>query len=228
MSKFGFSTEGGGGGDFLPIVKFDARAGRLFRIDRDNVGGEWVRSEVDITKSFKAVLDLENLETGWIDFDTGGAPAFAMAKIGEPLPAKVTPKAKNGVRFMLKLAKDCGGDKPIREMAGVARAFLQGVEELYDAYEAGLKDNPGKLPVVVLDDTIPIKSSGGGQTSTNYRPVFKITSWAPRGDLEFQPKNAPAAPAAQQTGGPPSTGSTRVEAPKAKEPEMAGDDSDFG
>jgi hypothetical protein len=161
-----------------------------------------------------------------------------------PRPAGVDDKGKplysNGVRFMLKLSKGSAGDKPaIREIAGVSKAFLKGIEDLHDQYEAGVKANPGKLPVVVMEDAIPIKSTGGGQTSTNYQPVFKIESWADRGDLVFQPKNAPAgqsaAPlAATQTStttsrsdGPPSTGSTRVDAPKAKEPEMAETD-DFG
>lgn len=254
MSKFGFSTDSASG-DFLPIVKYDARAGRMFRIDRDNVGGEWVKGETDITKGFKAILDLSNIETGWIAFG-GGRPDFALVPMGSPLPprpAGVDDKGKplysNGVRFMLKLSKGSAGDKPaIREIAGVSKAFLKGIEDLHDQYEAGVKANPGKLPVVVMEDAIPIKSSGGGQTSTNYQPVFKIESWADRGDLVFQPKNgagngSPASSAAQTgqqtTGassaaqgrtdsGPPSTGSTRVEPPKAKEPEMAGDDSDFG
>ena len=31
---FGFSTEPSAGGDFTPIIKYDARAGRIFRVDR--------------------------------------------------------------------------------------------------------------------------------------------------------------------------------------------------
>ena len=72
----GFNLESNsGGGNFLPICKFDARSGRMFRRDRDN--GENV--DVDITKTFKAVIDFENLEVGFINFNTGGAPHFAMA-----------------------------------------------------------------------------------------------------------------------------------------------------
>ena len=44
---------GGGGGDFLPIIKYDARAGRLFRVDRE----DGVSTSVDITRNFKAVFD---------------------------------------------------------------------------------------------------------------------------------------------------------------------------
>ena len=48
-SVFGFSTESSGGGDFLPIVKYDARAGRFFRMDRVDTGSGFESDPVDIT-----------------------------------------------------------------------------------------------------------------------------------------------------------------------------------
>jgi hypothetical protein len=227
MSVFGFSTQGGGGGDFMPIAKYDSRAGRMFRVDRTDVGGSFANEPHDITRAFKAVVDLENLETGWMDFNTGGAPVFSLARIGEPLPPKPTPNAKNGVRVIMKLSKDCGGDKPIREMSSSAKAFLQGMEDLYLAYQKEKGANPDKLPVVVLEDTLPIKSGSGDKQSTNYRPVFKITGWAPRGDLVWAPKNGEAL-APMPSVGAPDTGSTRVDPPKAKAMADADDFGDFG
>jgi len=67
-----------GGGDFLPIVKYDARAGRMFRVDK--VDG--ISTPVDITKKFKAVFDFENVEVGYINFATGSAPDFVMVPLG--------------------------------------------------------------------------------------------------------------------------------------------------
>jgi hypothetical protein len=227
MSVFGFSTEPSSGGDFLPICKFDSRAGRLFRVDRNDVGGQFVSESVDITTSAKFVADFENIETGWINFPPAGAPDFRMVPMGHALPERPSPAHKNGVRFMLKLDKASGGDKPIREISSSARAFLAGLENVYLAYQAQKGENPGKLPVLVLEKTTPIKSGSGDKTSTNYQPTFKIVAWAPRGDLVFQPKGgaAPSPSAASAT--PPSTGSTRVEPPAAKQPEMAETD-DFG
>lgn len=230
MSRFGFSTEPSAGGDFLPIVKYDARAGRMFRVDRTaDSSGSFSSTPVDITDSFKAIADFENIETGWIDFATGGAPDFKLVPMGSPLPVKPTDKHKNGIRFMLKLAKDCGGEKPIRELAGVAKVFLNGIEKVYEEYEVGKAANAGKLPVITLAGSTPIKSGSGDKTSTNYMPKFKIAAWAPRGDLVFTPKgSAPAQQSsAQPSRTPPDTGSTRVEAPAAKAPEMA-DADDFG
>lgn len=235
MSRFGFSTEPSGG-DFLPIVKYDARAGRLFRVDRVDIGGQFVSEPIDITHNFRAMIDLENVETGWINFASGGAPDFRLVPMGVAIPARPNDQYKNGIRFMLKLSKECGGDKPIREMAGTAKAFLSGVERLFDEYDAQRAEHPGKLPVVVMEGSTPIKSGTGDKQSTNYVPKLKIVGWAARGDLVFQPKaNGAAAPAPiagnaqpQTTKTPPSTGATRVEAPKPAPAPVTVDADDFG
>lgn len=228
MSVFGFSTAPStGGGDFTPIVKYDARAGRVFRIDREDNGNGFENEPIDITGEFKAIFDFENVEVGWIDFVAGSPPDFKLVKMGQPLPPKPGDRHKNGIRFMIKLAKDCGGSKPIREIAGTSKVFLAGVEAAYKAYEAERANNPGKLPVFSLERTLPIKSGSGERSSTNYQPIFKLVSWAPRGDLQPQLKttNGSGAQAAPAT--PPSTGSTRVEPPKQKVATTSADD-DFG
>jgi hypothetical protein len=225
MSVFGFSTESSAGGDFTPIVKYDARAGRLFRVDRIDTGSGFENDPVDITSNFKAIMDFENIEVGWIDFPAGSAPSFAIVPMGSMLPAKPSAKHKNGIRFLLKLAKDCGGDKPIRELAQTSKAFLNGIEAVYTAYLAEKGSNPGKLPVIVMEKTTPVKSGSGAQQSTNYHPTFKIAGWAPRGDLTPQPRGTSAAP--EPAAGAPQTGSTVVP-PPSRQPEMADVGSDFG
>jgi|KBSMisStaDraftv2_1062788.scaffolds.fasta_scaffold118832_3 hypothetical protein len=236
MSVFGFSTETASG-DFTPILKYDARAGRLFRIDRVDNGGGFENDPIDITTEFKAIVDFENVEVGWIDFVAGSAPHCVLVKMGEKLPPRPSDRHKNGVRFLVRLAKACIGPtgKATREVMGTAQVFLRGIEAVYKAYQAEKAKNPGKLPVIALEKTTPIKSGSGERTSTNYQPVFKIVSWAPRGDLVFTPKGSNAAaangngslPLEEKT--PPSTGSTKVDPPKskAKEPETA-DAEDFG
>lgn len=217
----GMNYESTSGGDFLPIVKYDARAGRIFRVDR----ADRVNTPVDITRTFKAVMDLENIEVGWLDFNTGSAPVFALAPLGAPFPANPGGQAKQGVRLMMKLSKECGGD--VREMATSAKAAMRGIDDLHTAYETGEKENPGKLPVVVLKDTIAITSEGQGQKTTNYQPVFEIAGWVARPeDLQFKPKGAPAASnGTTQRAAPPATGSTQVSAPAAKQ---TADLEDFG
>ena len=226
---FGFNYESTGG-EIIPIVKFDARAGRFFRIDRT----DGVNNPVDITGSFKAVMDFENIEVGFIHFPAGAAPEFRVAPIGQPMPEKPNGNFRQGIRMMLKLGKDSGGD--VREIASTAKAMLGAFDSCHTEYLAGVKNNAGKLPVVALETVIPIVTNGRNDKgeavkTTNYAPVFKIASWVERpADLVFSPKNggdvAPAsvqaAPAAAAL--PPSTGSTQVSAPAA----APSSDDDFG
>jgi hypothetical protein len=214
QNVLGFSTTPPEGGDFMPIVKYDARAGRLFRIDRIDTNGNFANEAVDITQSFKAIADFENMATGWVLFAAGIAPDFNVVRIGKEFPARPSDKHKHGVRLSIKLAKDCSGDKPIREMAGTSKAFLSGVEDVYTQYLAEKDNHTGSLPVIILEKTTPVRSGTGEHSSTNYHPAFKIVGWAPRGDLGG---------AAPPDGGPPATGSTQVEAPKADESVSAGE-----
>lgn len=238
---FGLNYEAGGG-DIVPIVKFDAKAGRMFRVDR--VDGQ--NTPNDITRNFKAVMDMENVEVGFINFNTGSAPDFVMVPLGDPMPQRPSDQHKQGVRIMLKLGKDCGGD--VREISTCAKAAMRGLDEVHTAYQAGKQANPGKLPVVVLKDTIPITSGEGARKSTNYQPIFEVVGWVARPvDLEFKPRAkgqqndighangaARAVPSTGSTRAAPSTGSTRVDPPETTraepqrqaEPAMA--DDDFG
>lgn len=180
----GLSTGGNGGGaDRIPVVKYDARAGRIFRLDREQVDGQWTSNNVEITDGFSAVMDLENIQVGWLNFPAGGAPEMTLVKLGEPMPAKPSDRHKNGYRLIMKLGKSSGGD--VREMAANAGVSIGAMDALHTAYEAGLKSNVGKLPVVTLDGTTAHTSSGKDkdgrpQTSTNYAPIWKIVSWIAR------------------------------------------------
>lgn len=223
---FDIPQSGSGGGTIMPYVKYDARSGRIKRPDRaQDSSGMYATTQVDITKTFKAVMDLENLETGWIKYEAAGAPAFLLTKLGQPRPPSPGQGWKFGVRVMLRLHDSCGGD--VRELTGNAAAFVEGINTLHDHYVTGVAANPGKLPVVTLQDTQE-RISGGENKSTNYCPVFHIAGWTPRpADLVWEPKQAtaPAAP----VNAAPATGSRQVPPPAAKQPAMAGaDDGGFG
>lgn len=175
----GLVTESNGGGDFTPVVKFDARAGRMFRVDREqDSGGQWSTNNVEITNGFTAIMDLENIEVGWCLFAAGVAPQLSLVKLGQPLPQRPSDQHKQGFRMLMKLGKSSGGD--VREIAATSKAVLGAVDELHNAYEAGKAANPGKLPVVALTGSKPIVSTGKGQTSTNYAPIFEIQKWVDR------------------------------------------------
>lgn len=212
-------SSGGSGGDIVPFVKFDARAGRFFRRDRtQDSSGNYVSNDVDVTSNFKAVFDMENIEVGFLKFGAGAAPEMILARLGEAMPSKPAGDGwKQGARIMMKLHASCGGD--IRECSSNAAAFLKGIDDLHTEYEAKKAANPGKLPIVVLKTTMPITSGQGQKKSTNYQPVFEIAGWAPRpNDLVHVSKvthQTELPPAVQYTAAPPSTGSTPVAPPKA-------------
>jgi hypothetical protein len=208
-------NSGSGGGDIIPFVKYDARAGRFFRNDRTENNGAYSNNPVDITGAFKAVVDLENIEVGFMKFGTGAAPEFLLTRLGNPMPQKPAGEFKQGARIMMKLAPSCGGD--VRECASNAASFLKGIDDLHTEYLAQKAANAGKLPIVVLKTTMPITSGQGARKSTNYQPVFEITGWAPRPvDLVHVAKGSnvqqTAAPSTAPTA--PSTGSTPVGPPK--------------
>ena len=211
-----YESSTGGGEDIVPVVKYNAKAGRWTRVDRE----DGTNNEVDITRNFKAVFDFENVQVGSISFATGKAPDFCVVKHGERIPQPPTSEHKDGIRILVKLHNDCGGD--VRELASVAKAFLRGIDALHNDYLAGSKSNPGKLPVVVMSDTVPIVSEGAKGKSTNYVPKFEITSWANRPvDLTDMPRVSAAAQGNTRNETPPSTGSTKVAPPSSS-------DDDFG
>lgn len=225
----------GGSGDtnIVPYVKYDSRAGRFSRADRkQGADGSYINEIVDITSTFKAVLDLENIEIGHFKFAAGAAPQSILVPLGTQIPAKPDADWKQGVRFMLKLHASCGGD--VRECTSNAASFIRGFDALHDAYEAGKKANVGKLPIVSLKSTQPVTSGQGAKKSTNYEPQFEIVGWAPRpNDLVFVPKSAGADVPVAPVAAAPSTGSTPVGPPVVKAaavaaPALAGADDGFG
>lgn len=250
VNIFGFSTEPSSGGDFTPIVKFDSRAGRFFRVDRVQDFNGYNNEQVDITHNFRAVFDFENVEVGWINFPQGGAPSFNLVPMGQQLPPRPTQDYKNGLRFMMKLDTVCGGDKKVREIAGTAKAFLGGIEQIFGEYLRQKDSNPGKLPVISLTGTMPIETGTGSKKSTNYRPSFRIEGWVARpADLipapkqspfpisQATPTNVPLAGMTPSNGnyppsqGAPQTGGQVVTSPPAQNPQPAPQqnlDSDFG
>jgi hypothetical protein len=173
----------------VPIIKYDSRAGRAFRVDRRQVDGRWVNEDpVEITNVFQAIFDMENVETGWLHFPQGAAPDIRTVKDGQALPDRPSDKHRQGYRVLMLLGKQAGGD--VREMASSARVSIQGMNDLDDLWKAGRAQNPGMLPVVRLVGTKAIPSTGkaNGQTvtSTNYQPIWAIAKWVPR-PPELQP-----------------------------------------
>ena len=227
-----------GGGERLPILKFDVRAGRLFTIDRSQAGdGTWQSEQTDITMTQPAFcVDFGTLEVGWAYFAAGGAPLWALAFYGQPQPVRPASPGNDDQNkplqfkpaFRVKVAgQGIGG---VREFGGNSAALIGGMNELHTRFEAAPEATTGKIPLVKMTNTQAIKS---GQ-STNYMPVFEITGWVdrPKGLGE---RMVPAAARALAASPPPARVSTPVPppppkpvaAPPKREMAMAEDDMPF-
>lgn len=163
------------GGQSTPHIKYDARAGRVTRVD----GPEAL---VDLTNVFRAVFDLEQIEVGWVFFQSKTAPDFAMGRIGA-IPPQPSNYHKRGFRLNLLLAQDNGGD--VREFASAATCVIDAIDQLHNDYMAAPESKQGKLPIVALTGTAPVHSTikATGQRSTNYKPTFVIQGWVDRPEL---------------------------------------------
>ena len=166
------------GGDFLPIVKFDARSGRMFRVDRvQGSDGDWNSHQEDITGDFVAVFDFTNVEVGWICL-SGSQPSFAVAPVGQPQPVRPNIDHRQGFRMPVLLDVSCGGG--VHEFSSQAKSVLRQIDELHDAYLAAPESKEGKQPIVKLLGTTPIETRHPMGTTVNYAPNFKIVGWVDR------------------------------------------------
>lgn len=163
------------GGDFNPILKYDARSGR-FRVRME--GGE----EVDIAEPRLAV-DFDSIKTGWICYPQGQAPqrVWDVNGVRQPRPGPV-----GAVEFKEGFEVNVYGGDPIRELSGqklglrewgsTANACKAGVLNAHAQYLQGQAANPGALPVYRMTGVKTIKTKNG----TNYEPVFVLDKWVAR------------------------------------------------
>jgi hypothetical protein len=189
------SAPAAAGGEFVPILAYNAVSGRLALRDRvQNVSGDWEAKETDVTMTQPAfAVDFGRLEVGWCHFVKGMAPLWSMVPYGQPLPERpaspgqdVSGKVlnyRNG--FRVPVAGNAIGG--VREMAGNSAALINGMNALHTAFEAAPEAAMGKIPVVKMTSADPVKA---GQ-ATNYQPVFSIVSWVDRPDV-LGPRTVPA------------------------------------
>jgi hypothetical protein len=226
-----------GGGDRLPILKFDARAGRLFTIDRSQAAdGLWQSQQTDITMTQPPFcVDFGSLEVGWAYFSAGGPPLWAVNWYGQPQPARpASPGTDDQNRplqfkaaFRVKVAgQGIGG---VREFGGNSAALIGGMNELHTRFEAAPEAATGKIPVVKMTNTQAIKS---GQ-STNYMPVFEIVAWVDRPKPLGERMVAPPGRTAVAAAAPPTSVPVPPPAPKPapapvqREPALVDDEMPF-
>ena len=165
-----------GGGDFLPVFKFNAVSGdaAIASSTKNEKTGEYDKNEKEVSFPVKFVFDMPEIEVGYMHFAATG-PSFAMVKIGQPLPEKPSLEHKQGFRVKL-YNKEYG----LCVFSNSSKTISEVMDALHDAYMAGAAKNVGKLPVVEIKGTkkVSVKTKEGAK---NYKqPDWSIVSWVSR------------------------------------------------
>lgn len=223
----GFPQSSQGGGEFKQIIKYDAKAGRMFRVDRVQGANGFESRPIEITQTAMFIADMANIRVGWIFYSAQG-PLKVLVPAGAPYPLrpegmddKGRPAYKAAFELDVMLHKDSGGGDP-REFSSSAGCVRVAMEELHNTFIAAPESKQHKLPVVRLVTTVPTPAG----TSTNYAPVFEIVAWVDRptalavknGTTATYSVTPPAAPVVDNYAivrgvTPPATGSTQVAPP---------------
>jgi len=158
---------GTGSGNYDPILKFNAKAGRFAHRDSDG--------EVEIENP-TFVIDLYNVGLGWAAFREGEAPE----RVFDPEPGMRAAKTRDDQkRCMMVRTFATESFKGRAELCTTSMHMLNALKDLYAVFrEAAEKNGDGKLPVINCVGVTPSKDKYG----TNYRPEFKIVDWVERPD----------------------------------------------
>jgi len=214
-----FGAAGSSGGDIRPIVKWDARAGKFFLVERvQGVGGwETVQNEVE-GPTF--LVDMDSLEIGFVAFNP--APDFRLvlqsdAESGAAsYPEQPSADHRPTFRVNIKMKADQAPNDPLRSFGSQAVSVRGSFSDLHTAYEAAKGEHEGEMPVVRISGSTAIKSSANG--STNYAPNFEILAWqtVPEDVTAARPEST-ALPFETPANTPPPTLGTTTTAPPVAE-----------
>lgn len=158
-------------GDFAPYLKYNAKAGRFY------VKAEGASEETEILNPLLA-FDMANIKTGWLFYPEGSGPQKVWdASASQAAPRPPGPqKWKRGFEVMVIGNSNIPSTQQrigLREFSSTAGNTISAILRMYAEYEAGLTQNPNKVPVYGCDGVKPIVGAYG----TNYEPLFTLKSW---------------------------------------------------
>jgi hypothetical protein len=160
-------------GKILPKLKIGGNTGLICLADRVFENGEWQTVGTNIEpEDFRAIFDLQNAEIGWIDFPRGGPPDMKLVPVGQDLGEAPSKKHKQGVRIIALMSGETGP----REFLSTASGVWNGLSDLHDLYLSMAAANPGKVPVVGIEDMREETTTKG----SSFEPVFSILKFVDR------------------------------------------------
>jgi hypothetical protein len=193
MALMGLPSGSAGGGDIKPRIEYDAKAGRWHRVNRSQAAsGEWITDKTELKEGEMFLMDIAQVEVGWISFG-GGQPDFRMGPNGTPVGPRPTEQHKPGFRVSVVLPREDHD----RHFASTAKAVLAVIDDLHT--KAGAAP-AGHVPVIKIAGTRIIETKTPQGTNRNYAPLLEIVKYVPRpaalGDAPSMGVTmAPAAPA---------------------------------
>jgi len=192
--SLGLNTETKNKGDILSIIKFDAKAGEFLVENRSpNGDGTWSRDYDELKLPIKLVMDLGDIDVGWLSF-ASGAPDFQMVKVGDKVPAQPSPEHKQAFRVRV-FNKSLG----LREFSHSAKTVMRAMDDLHNQFEAERGANMGKIPVVEIPECTTVRVQTPQGELRFKAPAWKIVSWIDAPDVFTAKKEvAAAAPAAEE------------------------------
>jgi len=192
--SLGLNTETKNKGDILSIIKFDAKAGEFLVENRSpNGDGTWSRDYNELKLPIKLVMDLGDIDVGWLSF-ASGAPDFQMVKVGDKVPAQPSPEHKQAFRLRV-FNKSLG----LREFSHSAKTVMRAMDDLHNQFEAERKANMGKIPVVEIPECTTVRVQTPQGELRFKAPAWKIVSWIDAPDVFTAKKEVAAeAPAAEE------------------------------
>lgn len=170
------------GGEFLPLLTFNAKSGRFSLVEKvEGRGGQFEKEEQELeTSEVVFVADFSTARKGWLLFRKGGAPVKVVNAIEDDMPPE--PTGDYGTDDKGQPIRPRGGfilhvvtaDRKLREFASNASACVNGMGEAMDAYLDQVAEHPGQIPMLKL---VKVTKVGKNQ---NYQPKLEIVKWVDR------------------------------------------------
>lgn len=162
-------------GEYTPFLKYNAKAGRFY------ARAQGIAEDIEVEKP-RLAIDMANIRTGWFCYIEGAGPE----KVYDPSPDREAPRPpsnpnrqfKRGFEVMV-IGQDnlpVLGYLGLREWSSTSGNTIAAILKMHAAYEAGMHQNPGKVPFYRNTKVLPIT----GKYGTNYEPVFELIGWVDR------------------------------------------------
>lgn len=197
----GINTAFNQGGDFMPILKYNADAGRLFRVDRmQDAAGQFVSSESELPQGTMLAFDFGSIEVGWALLAAGMAPSWQMQPLHPGAAQTPAPSKDHRQGFRMKVWSPNLG---VREFGATSKTVVGAIDDLHTAFERAPEAHAGQIPVARFSGIQGMTRDTPGGKKTTYKPVFEIVRWQDRDPAKFGERTVPPPNAQIASAAPP-------------------------